>query len=231
MADTTDIIKALKYWNAERFKALQRKLTTAKNTIDKDALSIQFRPFFTDEEIQALSEASHILGSVKNKIAHAKEIKAREEKERDLRLADYRRQRLALLAAMIPKPERSEDTRNLLLWVLALSIHHNSISRSSYFYERNYILSDVERAFDSKLSGTVLAAGVKWWREVTEFLDENLWHYDEAPDPGKLDTVQRQFREVWRAEVQNHHATQGILERFDTEVAITASAGVHRLSK
>ena len=26
MADTTDIIKALKYWDAERFKELQRKL-------------------------------------------------------------------------------------------------------------------------------------------------------------------------------------------------------------
>jgi hypothetical protein len=34
MADTTGIIKALKYWNAERFKDLQRKLTTAKNAID-----------------------------------------------------------------------------------------------------------------------------------------------------------------------------------------------------
>ena len=231
MTETTGIIKALKYWNAERLKSLQRKLTTAKNTIQNDALSAQFKPFFSDEEIKTLAEASRILGSVKNKIAHAKEIKAREEKERDLRLADYKRQRLSLLAAVLPKPEGPEDTRNMLLWALALSIHHQSISRSAYYYERKYILSDVERAFDTKYSGTVLAAGVKWWQEVTDFLDENLWHYDEAPDPDKLDAVQRQFGEVWRTEVQNHHGTQSILERFDTEAAITASAGVHRLGE
>ena len=229
MTETTDIIKALKYWNAERFKSLQRKLTTAKNTIQNDALSTQFKPFFSDDEVRTLAEASRILGSVENKIAHAKEIKAREEKERDLRLADYKRQRLSLLAAAIPKPKGSEDTRNLLLWALALSIHHESISRSAYYNERKYILSDVERAFDSKYSGTVHAAGDKWWREITEFMDENLWHYDEVPDPDKLNTVQRQFREVWRTEVQSHHATKGILERFDTEMSITASAGVHRL--
>lgn len=100
MADTTDIIKALKYWNAERFKKLQRKLTTARNTIDKEALSIQLKPFFTDEEKQVLSEASRVLGSVKRKIEHAKEIKAREEKARDLQLADYKQQRQALLAGL-----------------------------------------------------------------------------------------------------------------------------------
>ena len=102
MTETTDIIKALKYWNAERFKSLQRKLTTAKNTIQNEALSAQFKPFFSDEEIKTLAEASRILGSVKNKIAHAKEIKAPEEKERDLRLAVYKRQRLSLLATVLP---------------------------------------------------------------------------------------------------------------------------------
>lgn len=168
MTETTDIIKALKYWNAERFKSLQRKLTTAKNPIQNEALSAQFKPFLSDDEIKTLTEASRILGSVKNKIAHAKEIKAREEKE---------------------------------------------------------------RAFDTKYSGTVHAAGVKWWQEVTEFLEENLWHYDEAPDPDKLDTVQRQFGEVWRTEVQSNHGTRGILERFDTEASITASTDVHRLGE
>ena len=62
-------------------------------------------------------------------------------------------------------------------------------------------------------------------------MDERLWHYDEAPDPGKRDTVQHQFRDVWRAEVQSRHATHGILERFDTQAAITVSAGVHRLGE
>ena len=37
MANSTDIINALKWWNADRFKSQQRKLTTARNTIEKEA--------------------------------------------------------------------------------------------------------------------------------------------------------------------------------------------------
>jgi hypothetical protein len=231
MADTTDILKALKYWNAERFKTLQRKMTTAKNTIENEALSTQFKPFFTDEEVSALAEASRILGSVKNKIEHAKEIKAREEKARNLRLADYKRQRLSLLETVIPKPEGEQDSRNMLLWALALSIHHESISRSGYYYEHKYVSNDVERAFDTKNSVTVSGAGVSWWREVTEFLEKHLWHYDEAPDHGKLDAVHRNFIETWSGDVQSNQETQEILHRFDTQMTITNSDSIHRMGE
>jgi len=231
MTETTDIIKALKYWNAERFKTLQRKLTTARNTIQNEALSAQFKPFLSDDEAKTLAKASHILGSVKNKIEHAKEIKTREEKVRDQCLADYKRQRLSLLAAVIPEPKDVKDSRNMLLWALALSIHHKSISRSGYYYERKYISNDVERVFDTKYSGTVHTTGVSWWREVTAFLEEHLWHYDEAPDREKLDIVQQLFIEKWSKELQSNHGTQGILERFDTEVTITSSASIHRMGE
>lgn len=229
MADTTDIMKALKYWNAERFKTLQRKLTTAKNTIQNEALSTQFKPFFTDDEINALAEASRILGSVKNKIEHAKEIKVREEKARDLRLADYKRQRLSLLEAIIPQPESAEDARHMLLWALALSLHHHSISRSAYYYERKYISNDVGRAFDTKHASTVLAAARGWRREVAEFLEENIWFYDEAPDPDKLNTIQGLFLDTWSGEVRSNLETQGILEHFDTEMVISQSESIHRI--
>ena len=33
MADTKEIMEALSWFTAERFKSLQRKLTTARNTI------------------------------------------------------------------------------------------------------------------------------------------------------------------------------------------------------
>ena len=75
MADTTEIMKTLKWWNAERFKTLQRKLTAAKNTIQTEALSPNFLPFFSADEIDTLKEAVRILGSTKRKIEHAKEIK------------------------------------------------------------------------------------------------------------------------------------------------------------
>jgi len=86
MPDTTEIMKALKWWSAERFKTLQRKLTAAKNTIQNEALSPNLRPFFSNDEIDTLKKASQILETVKTKIEHAKEIKAREEKRRDIHL-------------------------------------------------------------------------------------------------------------------------------------------------
>ena len=39
MADTKEIMEALSWFTAERFKSLQRKLTTARNTIQSEALS------------------------------------------------------------------------------------------------------------------------------------------------------------------------------------------------
>ncbi len=228
MTETTDIIKALKWWNADRFKSLQRKLTTAKSTIQKEALSAHFRPFLSNEEIQTLQEASHILGAVKGKIEHAKEIKAREEKARNLRLAGYKRQRQALLAEAFPKPETAEDARPILVWILALTLHHERISRG-YFYERKYIASDIERTFDRKNVTTVLASAVSWWREITEFLEENMWHYDEAPDPSRIDVIKSHFDKSWRDEVSSNSGTEPLLERFDTEMAIAQSESVHRL--
>ena len=52
----------LKYWTAERFKSLQRKLTTAKNTILKDALSRELEPFYSQEEKSRTRQGSQCQG-------------------------------------------------------------------------------------------------------------------------------------------------------------------------
>lgn len=210
MADTTEIMNALKWWNAERFKTLQRKLTTAKNTIQNEALSPNLRPFFSNDEIDTLKEASRILGTVKTKIEHTKEIKAREEKARDIHLEKCKRQRLALLEKVFPMPKTDDDTRQILLWALALSLHHRSIDPHGYYYERKYISSDMERAFDPKNQTTVVGAGVGWKREVKNFLEEHLWFYDESPDPDKLDAIQRLFTGKWNKEVATNLGTRAI---------------------
>ena len=116
----------------------------------------------------------------------------------------------------------------MLVWILALSIHHESISRA-YFYEREYIAGDIERAFDMKNTMTLLTVSVNWWRKITEFLEENAWPYDEAPDPARIETIQANFAESWCEEVSSNMDTEPLLERFDTEMAIVQSESVQRL--
>ena len=103
VSDSKKRIEALTYWNADRFKALQRKLTSARNTIQKEALSRDLEPFFTEDEVETLNKAAGILASVKRKIEHAKEVKAREEKQRDARLDNYKVMRTKLLDIHLPK--------------------------------------------------------------------------------------------------------------------------------
>ena len=230
MADTTEIMKTLKWWNAERFKTLQRKLTAAKNTIQTEALSPNFLPFFSADEIDTLKEAVRILGSTKRKIEHAKEIKVREEKARDIRLEKCKHQRLALLIEAIPKAESEGDVRSILLWILSLSLHSQEISSHAYFYDNKYISGDIDRAFDTKSRQTVLGEANKWRREITEFLEENLWpDYDIAPDPKRLERIVGLVKGAWGERALTHASTQSLIERFDTELAIQKSQSVHRI--
>ena len=59
-----DIKEVLKYWTAERFKALQRKVTSAANTIEKDMLNRQSKQLFSEKEQETLHEALMIMLSL-----------------------------------------------------------------------------------------------------------------------------------------------------------------------
>lgn len=229
MTEKKSITEALSWFTAERFKSLQRKLTTARNTIQNDALSSQLRPLYSEDEIRTLNEAARVLGSVKSKVEHAKEKKAREEAARDRHLEQCKRQRRGLLVNALPRPKQEEDARQVLLWLLALSLHHEEISRYGYYYESKYFGTDIERAFGTATHHTVLGTAVSWWEEVTNFLDEHLWPYDKEPDPARLDQLKKQVIGAWTEEVSAFPSTKALLERFDTEMAIRGSERVHRL--
>ena len=101
MADNRSMLDALKYWNSDRFKSVQRKLTSAKNTIDNEALSWQLMPFLTDDEVNTLRQASKFLGGFKARIEHAKEKKKRLEKEHERQCNIARRRVIAVFEQML----------------------------------------------------------------------------------------------------------------------------------
>lgn len=229
MTDTKGVKEALSWFTAERFKSLQRKLTTARNTIQNDALSSQLKPLYSEEEIRTLNEAARILGSVKSKVEHAKEKKAREEAARDRHLDNCKRQRRALLSSALPRPKIEEDARPVLLWLLALSLNHKEISQYGYYYESKYFGTDIERAFGTATHHTVLGISVSWWEEITNFLDEHLWPYDEEPDQASLNKIETLMSGKWKEQVESVRSTKALLDQFDTEMAIRGSESVHRL--
>jgi len=218
----------LKYWTAERFKSLQRKLTTAKNTILKDALSRELEPFYSQEEIETLTRAAGILGSVKRKVEHAKEVSAREEKELERHLQHCKSLRLALLNQFFPKPDNDQSEREAVLLNLALDLNGECISKS-YYREHKFFVSALDRVLKKERGLSAKAFAMQCWRENHQWLEENLWPYDEEPNKEHIVRLVDDYQSVWRNEVLNHPSFRAEVTRFETAQAITNAPRVTRL--
>lgn len=221
--ETKDLLEVLKWWNSDRFKSLQRKLTTASNTIRKEALSREFRPFLNDDEIDTLEKATAILSGVKSKVEHAKEIKARKEREWKLKMDSLKAERKALVDANIAK-----EGRDLFLFRLALGLHHRDFS-GHYFAENHYIISTLNRVLDPNhhfkikaLYRDCLDDLEKWFIE-----DSALWPYDEKPTPEELQALISRYQDEWRTEVLALYKDD--VEKYDHFYMINAAENVVRL--
>lgn len=223
-----NIKEVLKYWTAERFKSLQRKLATAKNTILKDALSRELEPFYSQEEIETLTRAAGILGSVKRKVEHAKEVSAREEKEFERHLQHCKSLRLSLLNQFFPKPDNNGSELEAVLLNLALDLNSQTISRS-YYREHKFFVSALDRVFKKKRSLSAKAFAIQCWEENQQWLEENLWPYDKEPDRALIEHLVDDYQSVWREEVLNHPSFSAEVARFETAQAITNAPNVTRL--
>ena len=223
-----NIKEVLKYWTAERFKSLQRKLTTAKNTILKDALSRELEPFYSQEEIETLTRAAGILGSVKRKVEHAKEVSAREEKEFERHLQHCKSLRLSLLNQFFPKPDDDQSELEAVILNLALDLNGASIS-NNYYREHKFFVSALDRVLKKERGLSAKAFAMQCWRENQQWLEENLWPYDQEPNKEIIERLVGDYQSVWRDEVLNHPSFSSEVARFQTVQAITNAPNVTRL--
>jgi hypothetical protein len=211
--------KALRYWTAERFKSLQRKLSAARNTIQKDALSRELEPFYTPDEIETLAKAATILGSIKRKVEHAKEVTAREERERQRHLDHCKALRWSLLDRFVPAPETVENKRDAVVFNLALELHCKEIS-SGYYREHKFFASSLARVFDKTRGLSPDAFVLHCCRENREWLEKNLWHYDVEPDKKSIEQVLDDYRRHWLDEVLKNDLFAAEIAQFDQAIAI-----------
>lgn len=223
-ASTKEVIDVLSWWTAERFKSLQRKLTTASNTIRNDALSSQFKPFLDHEEIETLQNAAKILSRVKDKVEHAKEIKARNERSRELRLKACWSHREELFNKYIP-----QNGRDLLLLRLALGLFHNEYY-SSYFPENYYISNTLERVLDPKHHFGIGALYSDCRSDIEKWLVDGsaLWTHDQTPEPKPLEDLMARFKSEWREHVSQFCCS--IVDKYDEHYRIDAAENVVRLN-
>lgn len=227
--DVHEILNALKYASSDRLKAAQSKFTSARNTISDEALSYPYKSFFSPAEQETLQKAANILGEFKNKIEHAKEIRGREERKREMHLNQCKARRCKLLEKYFLKPVSMQDHYETVLFHLALQNNSNSIAPGAFFgHGIRYVESDLDRGLDAKYSHLeVKHVAMKCWRESTEWLETNLWRHDVIPDAERIEKVLQVYQEQWRSVIEkfDRHSTllerykQGLQAEFDTDAA------------
>lgn len=155
--ETKKLLEALSYWNAERFKTFQRKLTTAANTIASEALAPSFKVFLTADEIHTLETSLQILKGVKGKIEHAKEVKARAEKKRKHFAEAAYKAGQELWENVFPKPDNRVD-----IFLISVTID------PTRDFAVNYLLDDLSK-YDQR--GIDYWLNDLWRRSETVFID------------------------------------------------------------
>jgi len=211
-----EVLEALKYISSDRLKSVQRKLTSAKNTINEEALSHPFSVFLSEKERQTLKEATQILGSFKSKVKYAKEIRKNQENEFHLRIGKQKSERLKLLTQYLPEPDDLESCREAVLLDLAMIRHHSKIS-GGYYRELRYFKSALKIVMEEDNTSTLLDFARECWLETRSWLEEHLWQFDTEPEKERIEKVLVLFQDEWRPEVLTIYSS--LIEDYDTAAA------------
>ena len=177
----SELLESLKYTTSERLKSAQRKFTTARNTITGEALTHPYEAFFSKKDKEVLRQAASILGQFKNKVEHAKEVRAREEKARNLHLNHCRSQRQKILKEHLPEPASLDEHIETVLFHLALQDFKDSIAPypGVYFgHGISWVREDLDQGMSEKyplIKVRHIANACN--RESFDWLEENLWPY------------------------------------------------------
>ncbi len=119
---TQELLELLKYFKSEDLKNEQTQLTKTANKV-RDTANGRLGALFTDDEKQTLRDAATLLTSLKTRVEHAKEIKAREEARKEKELKESLAASRAVINAAFPDSDSTTDRLDVLLWALFLGKH------------------------------------------------------------------------------------------------------------
>lgn len=225
----SELLEALKYATSDRLKSVQRKLTIARNTITGDALTRPYDAFFSENDKEVLRQAANILGQFKNKVEHAKEIRAREEKERDAFLKRCGFLRQTILNKYLKSPRSIGEHTESVVFHLALQRFRDSIARyrGTYFgHGIKWTEDNFNCGLDDKYPHMkVKHVAPKCHTESFDWLSENLWKYDEEPTADQVIKVMDLFHGEWRDVTLDsykdffQHYNKALLFEFEDDAA------------
>lgn len=236
-----DIKEVLKYWTAERFKSLQRKVSTAANTIEKDLLSWQAAQLFSEKEQETLREALGIMRGLRRKVELAKEQKEREERAFRQHVDKCAKLRGQLLEKHTPTTNDDDGFWQIFAWRLALSVVDTDRFPSLRGLPRVVYVQDmVDRleAVRDRKAGWNWTPSLTWlcntWlnSDILDELGEKLWEYDEIPNEDLIadfsdyvnTDIKKMIERPMRPDVQK------AIELFSEIVAISSAENISRLS-
>lgn len=227
---TEKLIDSLKYLNADDVKKLQTKLTKTANSILNDGLSYKLEPFYSEDEQKTLKAAANILFSIKNRVEHVKEIKARKEKADRARYDEFCRKRNILLAKVFPTPPNDpHQYRNILIWHLA-AVRFLRATTASYLQAVRYVLDDMHRwsVKEDPLCSTetVQRSVMHWQYQLIEDLKFYAFPENELVD-NSWTRVKSKFEGEWRSTIEAEHAD--LIKTLDIEVAALNADNVTKI--
>lgn len=134
---TQELLELFKYFKAEDLKNEQTQLTKTANKV-RDTANGRLRALFTDEEQQTLLQAATLLRSLKSRVEHAKEIKAREEARKAKELKDSIAAARNVVNEAFPDSEGIVARTTLLLWTLVLDTYMTGYGGHHENYRSNH---------------------------------------------------------------------------------------------
>ncbi len=227
------LVDALAFFDADDVKKMQTKLTKTANSIIKDGLHPHIEPFLSVEEREALHAAAKILRSVKGKVEHVKEIKARAEKKAKQHRELCTRKQHALIDTAFPRPDNDVGYRNTLLWRLACGVHFKGTVGKSYahFPEVRRVQTDIDRWSEKphqyRNTETVKSSVWTWRDDIMWSLKENLWDSEELPEQERIDALIATFTNEWVPQLEKNFAS--LIEALENELIVNDSDSVTRL--
>ncbi|MEM1152776.1 MAG: hypothetical protein AAGI44_01455 [Pseudomonadota bacterium] len=221
--------EALRWFSDDRTSALLRRTLGSQRQIERELLSDDIRPIFSDEMAAELKHAGLVLEACQTLIREAKNEKDRSDKIKADHLSVMKKARLALIGDALPMPRTDEDARPVLLWMLGMHLNHEDIGHKARFFEPHMIEQDMERAFGPRTIYTLIGCAVDWRRKILNYLQEHLWHPENTPDPATMQSLHDLMVSKWHAEAQTHPATKRLLGIFDDQMLVRASDRVHRI--
>ena len=213
--DKETILEVYKFYGAQDLKQLQTKLTKTANGLLRDTVNSRIAPLFTDKETETLIKAAHILKGFRNKVEHAKEAKAREER----RQKAYRDRLDAEGLALANRYFHVEpgDYREMLLICLAVKAGYTDIGRDL----TNYLE-------DQGLSHAVEGSIREYYREAMREIGYRSHDYDHAPDEAVLTQAKARFDESREQIIQKNKT---LLDKVSEFFAVKTSDNVTKLPK